>query len=206
VVHRQLRRDASWDGRPVGQSDINNNILRQNEEQRHGLRESGLRDGNGNGKRPTCCAFERRRGAEHDLQRWIKYADLFRWIRRQPAMVFGRLRRRTCWFGAKPVRQSDLYHNLLLPMGNRLMRQFNLRKRDRDGQRTAGCSDIGVGKPVHDLFGIEQHTDRDRWFGRELQVVYRQLRRNARRDGNVVNRQPDFDHDILRPLGDHKLR
>ena len=37
-------------------------------------------------------------------------------------------------------------------------------------------------------------------------MVYGQLWRNAGRNWNVHNRQPDFDYHLLRALGDRKLR
>ena len=56
LVYRQLRRNARWDGRSGGQSSVNNNILRQDEEQRLRRCESGLRDGNRNSQRAACCS------------------------------------------------------------------------------------------------------------------------------------------------------
>ena len=56
MVHRQLRRHARWDGRPDSQSGVNDNLLRQDEEQRDWQCERGLLDGNCNRELGADCS------------------------------------------------------------------------------------------------------------------------------------------------------
>ena len=80
-----------------------------------------------------------------------------------------------------------------------------MRDDNGDGKSVAGCADIGE-QQWPDLFGIERDADGDRRVGRNLQVVYRQLRRNAGWNGNVHQRQPNINNAVLGPLGNRKLR
>ena len=98
-------------------------------------------------------------------------------------------------------RQPDFDHDILRPLGE-FLRQLDLRDDIGDCQPTAGSSDIRVGKPDYDLFGSQQHINRDRRFRHNLRVVYGQLRRNFSRNRNHAGCQPDFNYHLLRPLGE----
>ena len=117
-------------------------------------------------------------------------------------MVYGQLRRNAGRNGNVDNHQPDFDHDILRPLGDRKLRQLDLRDHIGDGQPAAGSSDIRVGEPILDLFGIEQHINGDRRVGNNLRLVYGQLRRNGGWNRNIDNRQPDFNYNLLRPLGE----
>ena len=116
-------------------------------------------------------------------------------------MVYRKLRRNGGWDGNVDNRQPDFYNDLLCPVGERL-RQLDLPDDNGDSKSVARGSDIRVGESDHDLFRREQYTDGDRRIGYHVRLVYRKLWRNGGWNWNIDSRQPDFDHDLLCPLGE----
>jgi len=201
VVHRQLWRDAPWHGRPDSQSGVNDNLLRQDEEQRHWQRERGLCVGDGNSKRAAGSPDIGVGESIDDLFGSEQHADGDRRIGRDLRLVYGQLRRNGCWHRRFDNRQPDFDDDLLRALenscGNSTCQTTTVTV------NAAACSaDLGERQSVHDLFWREQHSDGDRWVRHNLRLVHRKLRRNGGWNWNIDNRQPDFDHDLLRPLGE----
>ena len=120
-----------------------------------------MRDDIGDGQPAAGSSGIRFREPVFDLFGIEQHVDGDRRVGRKLQVVYGQLWRNAGRNRSIHKRQPGFHHDILCSLGDGELHEFHLRNDDGNGQPAAGSSDIRVGEPILDLFGIKQHADRD---------------------------------------------